>query len=233
MSFSYKPDEVVLKDVSLKFERGKKYAIIGKSGCGKTTLIRLLTGYYSNFAGEILYDNINLHDLDIEMLNEMSAIIHQNIYMFDDTIMDNICLHKQFPDKELKRALSISGVDMFLDNTKNLSTTVGENGSNLSGGQRQRIAVARAIIQKKPILILDEGTSAVDMKTAYDIENRLLAMDELTLITITHSLNPDLLKAYGKIVFMENGTISEIGTYDELMQNCGSFVKYCDLTKHE
>lgn len=233
LNFSYKQDEAVLKDISFYFERSKKYAIIGKSGCGKTTLIRLLTGYYANFTGEILYDEANLHELDIEKLNEMSAVIHQNIYMFDDTIMDNICLHKQYSDKELQRALSISGVTIFLDSKKSLSTAVGENGSNLSGGQRQRIAVARAIIQEKPILILDEGTSAIDMKTAYDIESRLLAMDELTLITITHSLRPDLLKAYDKIIYMENGTISEIGSYDELMKECGSFAKYCDLTKKE
>ncbi len=233
VNFSYKQDEAVLKDISFYFERSKKYAIIGKSGCGKTTLIRLLAGYYANFTGEILYDEANLHELDIEKLGEMSAVIHQNIYMFDDTIMDNICLHKHYSDKELQRALSISGVTMFLDSTKSLSTAVGENGSNLSGGQRQRIAVARAIIQNKPILILDEGTSAIDMKTAYDIESRLLAMDELTLITITHSLRPDLLKAYDKIIYMENGTISEIGSYDELMEECSSFAKYCDLTKKE
>lgn len=216
LEFSYKQDEVVLKDISLDFERSKKYAIIGKSGCGKTTLIRLLTGYYSNFGGKILYDETDLRSLDVEKLNEMSAIIHQNIYMFDDTIKNNICLHKKYTDEELQYALSISGVDMFLDSTKPISTVVGENGSNLSGGQRQRIAVARAIIQKKPILILDEGTSAIDMKTAYDIESRLLAMTELTLITITHSLDTVLLKAYDKIIYMENGTISEIGTYDEL-----------------
>ena len=233
LNFSYKTDDAVLNDVSLNFERGKKYAIIGKSGCGKTTLIRLMTGYYSNFSGDISYDGIDLRDLDIEKLNEMSAIIHQNIYMFDDTIMDNICLHKQYSDKELQHSLSVSGVDMFLDSTKTLSTVVGENGSNLSGGQRQRIAVARAIIQEKPILILDEGTSAIDMKTAYDIESRLLATDMLTLITITHALNPDLLKVYDKIVFMEEGVISEIGTYNELMQTYGSFAKYCNLAEHE
>ncbi len=220
LNFSYKQDEAVLKDISLNLERNKKYAIIGKSGCGKTTLIRLLSGYYSNFTGEILYDDINLKQLDKDKLTEMSAIIHQNIYMFDETIQDNICLHNQYSDTELKRALSVSGVDMFLDNTKNLATAVGENGSNLSGGQRQRIAVARAIIQEKPILILDEGTSAIDMKTAYDIESRLLATKELTLITITHSLNPELLRAYDKIIYMENGMIAKTGTYEELKNEC-------------
>jgi len=231
VQFGYNPGEVVLQDVSVTFERGQKYVIIGGSGCGKTTLIKLLAGYYSGFEGEITYDGVDLQELDIELASEMSAMIHQNIYLFDETIGDNICLHKTYSDKELQRALSISGVDLFLDmDAKDLSTPVGENGANLSGGQRQRIAVARALIQEKPILILDEGTSAIDMQTAYDIESRLLAMDELTLITITHALNPELLQAYDQIIFMEHGKISETGTYAELMQNNGTFAQYCNIT---
>lgn len=105
---------------------------------------------------------------------------------------------------------------------------MGENGNNLSGGQRQRVAVARALAQGKPILILDEGTSAVDMQTAYDIESQLLKIKELTVITITHSLNSELLERYDQVIFMENGTISEAGSYAELMENEGAF---CDFTR--
>jgi len=228
LKFGYKPDELVLKNASITFERGKKYAIIGGSGCGKTTLIKLLTGYYSNFDGEISYDGTKLHDLDINLVSEMSSTIHQNIYLFDETIKDNICLHKQYSEKEFNRALELSGVDLFI-NDKGLEASVGENGLNLSGGQRQRIAVARALIQEKPLLILDEGTSAIDMQTAYDIESRLLAMESLTLITITHSLNPELLQSYDSIVFMESGTIAETGAYTQLMQGGGAFADYCNL----
>jgi len=203
LQFGYKPEEQVLHGITTTFERGRKYAIIGGSGCGKTTLVKLLTGYYSGFEGEIKYDNTSLQELDIAQVSEMTAMIHQNIYLFDETIGDNISLHKSYSDEELARALSTSGVDLFLGTDgKDLTAPVGENGANLSGGQRQRIAVARALIQEKPILILDEGTSAIDMQTAYDIESRLLAMDDLTLITITHALNADLLQAYDQIVYM-------------------------------
>ena len=117
------------------------------------------------------------------------------------------------------------------EGAKDLSDSVGENGANLSGGQRQRIAVARALILKKPLLILDEGTASLDLQTAYDIESRLLKENDLTLITITHALNPDLLEGYDNILFMENGTIVEAGSYQELMEKEGVFAAYSKITK--
>ena len=228
LSFGYKPEEKVLQDVDLSFNHGGKYAIIGGSGCGKTTLIKLIAGYYSGFDGGIAYDGTALQELDIAQVSQMSAMIHQNIYLFDETIGDNIGLHQSYTDAQLQRALTTSGVDLFLGaDDKTLDSPVGENGANLSGGQRQRIAVARALIQEKPILILDECTSAIDMQTAYDIESRLLAMDDLTLITITHALNPELLQGYDEIIFMENGAIAEVGAYAQLMEKGGAFAGYC------
>ena len=231
LSFGYENSNRIIDGIDFVFERNKKYAVIGKSGCGKTTLINLLAGYYSGYEGEIRYDEHEMHELNIDKLNEMSAIIHQNVYMFDESIKNNICLHNQFSEQDLAYALNVSGVNKFLSDTKGLHMSVGENGSNFSGGQRQRIAVARALIQKKPILILDEGTSAVDMQTAYDIESQLLQMNSLTLITITHSLNSELLKSYDCIVFMENGQIREFGTFDELANAKAEFHAFCNVTQ--
>ncbi|MCL2843568.1 MAG: ABC transporter ATP-binding protein/permease [Oscillospiraceae bacterium] len=232
LNFGYTEADATLQDVTVRFERGKKYAIIGGSGCGKSTLVKLLTGYYSKYEGEIAYDDADLHQLDMEKLGELSATIHQNIYLFDETIRDNICLHRDYSDEELTHALAISGVDMFVgSDAKGLFDPVGENGANLSGGQRQRIAVARALILKKPLLILDEGTSSLDMQTAYDIESRLLKEGDLTLITITHALNPDLLQSYDGIIFMESGKVIETGTYAELMQQNGAFAAYSNIVK--
>ena len=232
LNFGYEEENMVLQNINVQFERSKKYAIIGGSGCGKSTLVKLLTGYYSKYEGEIEYDGTDLHKLDMEKLGELSATIHQNIYLFDETIRDNICLHREYSDEELQRALNISGVDMFLgDDGKSLSDDVGENGANLSGGQRQRIAVARALILQKPLLILDEGTSSLDMQTAYDIESRLLKEDELTLITITHSHNPELLQGYDSIIFMDSGEIIETGPYTQLMARNGEFAKYSTVVE--
>ena len=110
-----------------------------------------------------------------------------------------------------------------------LQYRVGENGSNLSGGQKQRIAVARALIRNKPILILDEGTSAIDMQTAYDIENRLLKIENLTLITITHHLEQNLLDKYDEIFYMENGHMKEKGSFRQLINTPTSFSQYYHL----
>ena len=102
-----------------------------------------------------------------------------------------------------------------------IDTLVGENGANLSGDQKQRIAVARAIIQGKPLLVLDEGTPAIDMQTAHEIESSLLNMDDLTLVTITHNLQEDNLTRYGQVIFMEDGAVAELGTYAELVERGG------------
>lgn len=231
LQFGYVQEQKIIQGIDFSFQKGKKYAVIGKSGCGKTTLINLLSGYYAKYDGEVLYDGVDIRKLDIEKLNQMSSVIHQNVYMFDESIQNNICLHKQIAPTALQKALDMSGVTMFLGEEKTLDTYVGENGNNLSGGQRQRVAVARALVQGKPILILDEGTSAVDMQTAYDIESQLLKINELTVITITHSLNQALLANYDQVIFMENGAVSETGSYAKLMDNKGAFYDFVTLKK--
>lgn len=231
LQYGYEPEQKIIQGIDFSFQKGKKYAVVGKSGCGKTTLINLLSGYYANYDGRISYDGVDIRELDIEKLNEMSSVIHQNVYMFDESIRNNICLHKQVTPQVLNKALDMSGVTMFLGEEKTLDTAVGENGNNLSGGQRQRVAVARALVQGKPLLILDEGTSAVDMQTAYDIENQLLKINGLTVITITHSLNPELLDNYDQIIFMGNGTILEAGSYADLLEMKGEFYDFVILKK--
>lgn len=232
LSFSYDNNQPVLVNTNLTLYKNKKYAIIGKSGCGKSTLIKLVSGNYSTYEGSITYDGNNLRDLNIATLQQMISIIHQNIFMFDDSIEQNISLSDTYSSQEMEDALNVSGVLSFLERIPGgLSYPVGENGANLSGGQRQRVAVARALIRKKPILILDEGTSAVDMQTAYDIESRLLKIEDLTLLTITHNLSSDLLKLYDQIIYMEDGFIVEMGTLEELIANQAEFYRFFHLEK--
>lgn len=226
LHFGYSRDQQVIDGIDAVFQKGRKYVLVGKSGCGKTTLINLLTGYYAKFTGKIMYDDEDVRELDMEKINEMSSVIHQNVYMFDESILDNICLHQKVKKETLQMALRMSGVDMFLGEEKNLDTLVGENGNRLSGGQRQRIAVDRALVQGKQILILDEGTSAVDMQTAYDIESQLLKIEGLTVITITHALNPEILSAYDRIVFMEDGRIMEMDSFQNLVEKKGAFADF-------
>ncbi|MEG1868230.1 MAG: ABC transporter ATP-binding protein [Clostridiales bacterium] len=227
LTFSYTQNHKAVEDLNITFEKGKKYAILGPSGCGKTTLIKLLTAYSPKYSGSISYDNAELHTLDIAKTQELSAVIHQNIYMFDTTIGENIAMFGDYTQAEWADALKYSGVSLFLPQTKNgLKEPVGENGSNLSGGQRQRIAVARALMKKTPILILDEGTSAIDRQTAMEIETALLTKDELTLITITHIISEAVLKQYDEIIYMENGTIIQKGNLEELTKADSPFAKF-------
>lgn len=232
LSFSYDKQVEVLHGIDCTIEKGKKYVIVGKSGCGKTTLIKLLSGCYTGYSGNILYDGNELNSPNKSDVVLLSSTIHQNVYMFDETIYDNICLHEDYPDEIVTKAVKESGLDEFISKLpEGLKYKVGENGSNLSGGQKQRIAVARAMIRNKPILILDEGTSAIDMQTAYDIESRLLAMKNLTLITITHNIKKELLQLYDNVIYMENGTIQGNNSFNKLIKTSQEFSKYIEVVK--
>jgi len=227
LEFTYpNQEEPALKKVDFTFEKNKKYALVGKSGCGKTTLVKVLIGHLNGYQGNVSYDQIELKELSYQSFGKIPAMVHQNVYMFDETIEQNITLHQSHKSEDLLLAIENSGVSLFLDESRTLQSKVGENGSNLSGGQRQRIAVARALIQNKPLLILDEGTSALDRQTAIDIEGRLLDLDNLTLLTITHSLDSEMLSQYDEIIYMEDGTIVETGSYTELMASQGKFKHY-------
>lgn len=228
LSFSYNNNQKILKNISININSGKKYVIVGKSGCGKTTLIKLLLGYYSNYEGEIYYDHTKLSQ--INNISQLSSLIHQNIYLFNETIYDNICLHETYSSNQINYVLKQSGLSQFINQLPNrLLYEIKENGANLSGGQRQRVAVARALIRNKPLLILDESTSSIDKQTAYDIEKSLLTIKDLTLLTITHNLDKELLKLYDTIIFMDAGKIIETGSYDVLFNKKTSFYKFINL----
>ena len=210
VSFSYDPSTTLLSDITLKLEKGRKYAIMGQSGCGKSTLLKLLLGYFDHYQGKILYDGQELQTLNPHKITSLSAVIHQNVYLFNESIRENILLHQEFSQQELANAIEKSGVSLFLPEKEgNLDYVVGENGAALSGGQKQRITLARALIRHAPLLILDEGTSALDKKTAYEIENWLLQNKEITLLTITHNPNADLMMQYDEIYHMEHGRLEK------------------------
>lgn len=233
LSFAY--DEVqVLNNVSTKFEKGKKYAILGKSGCGKTTLTKLVSGYYDTYNGMISYDGKDIKEFSVQSSNNLISTIHQNVYMFDTNIENNITLYDTYPEDVLYSSMRNSGIDKFInDQVDGLNSEVGENGNKLSGGQKQRIAIARALIKNTPILILDEGTSAIDRQTAHEIEGELLKLKDLTLITITHNLDAELLSKYDEIIYMENGCISESGPFSELISKEKNFSHYFNHTLNE
>ena len=151
-------------------------------------------------------------------------MIQQNIFMFDDSIKENIRLYSNHDDKDILDACKRSGLDKLLNKLPNgINSLVGENGNKLSGGEKQRIAIARALINNTQILILDESTSALDNETAYNLENSLLNLENLTLITVTHKLIKNILNRYDEIIVMKNGKIIEKGNFEDLINIKGYF----------
>lgn len=224
VSFSYDGEKNVLKNVNFTIEKGRKYAIVGNSGGGKSTVLKLLLRYYDNFSGDILIDGIDNRNIKAEDLYKLVTIIHQNIYMFDSSIKDNITLFEGYDDTDVENAIKKAGLGALINKLDHgINSAVGENGCNLSGGEKQRIAIARAIIKNTPILVIDEATSSLDNETSYNIENSILNIPDLTCIVVTHKLNEDILKRYDEILVLKDGTLSEKGTFGELMGKKGFF----------
>ncbi len=216
LSFSYDGEKEVLHNISTKFEAGKSYAIVGASGCGKSTLLNILMAGHSGYSGDILYDNNELRNISSHSLYEMISIIQQNVFIFNSTIKDNITMFKNFDPKEVDNAIKLSGLSEFIAE-RGTDFKCGENGSNLSGGEKQRISIARCLLRKTPILLVDEATAALDSETAFQVSNSILDLNGLTRIVVTHSLDETLLKKYDGVLVLKNGSIVESGSFEKLM----------------
>ena len=224
LTFSYNKERKALDNINLDIYKNKKYAIVGESGSGKSTLIKLLMRYYNDYEGSILIDNHNLKNIYGSDLYKNMSMIQQNVFMFDDTIKENIRLYSNHTDDDIINSCERSGLTKLIDRLpEGINSLVGENGNKLSGGEKQRIAIARALINNTQILILDESTSALDNETAYNLEKSLLNLDDLTLITVTHKLIKSILINYDEIIVMKNGKIIEKGKFNDLLNKKGYF----------
>ena len=222
LTYGYEPESHVLKDLDVQFDAGKSYAIVGGSGSGKSTLLNLLMGSSSNYQGEICIDSVSIKNIESESLYQLMTSVQQNVFVFNDTIRNNVTMFHEFPDKEVTLALERSGLSEFIEK-RGEDFVCGENGANLSGGERQRISIARALLRKSPILLVDEATAALDAATARAVSFSILNLVGMTRIVVTHRLEEAILRRYDKIFVMKNGTICEQGNFDTLMQQKGQF----------
>lgn len=222
LTYGYEPESHVLKDLDVQFDAGKSYAIVGGSGSGKSTLLNLLMGSSSNYRGEICIDGVSIKNIESESLYQLMTSVQQNVFVFNDTIRNNVTMFHEFPDKEVTLALERSGLSEFIEK-RGEDFVCGENGANLSGGERQRISIARALLRKSPILLVDEATAALDAATARAVSFSILNLVGMTRIVVTHCLEEAILRRYDKILVMKNGTICEQGNFDTLMQQKGQF----------
>lgn len=206
--FNYEEKEI-FKDVSFKIEKGKKYLLKGASGAGKSTLIKLLSMVYEDYEGEIIADGVDYRNIKESSLNENVSFIYQDVFLFEDTIFNNIALFKPFSEEEVLEASKKAGLEELLNKKESgLSEMLMENGKNLSGGERQRISIARAIVKESKILFVDEGTSSLDEKLGRKVENTILDIDS-TVIAISHRYYEGITEKYDYVLEVKNGTINQ------------------------
>jgi subfamily B ATP-binding cassette protein MsbA len=229
VNFKY-DQELVLKNVNLKINKGEMVALVGPSGGGKSTLADMLPRFYDPTDGEILIDGENLKNLKIEDIRNQMGIVTQESILFNDSVFNNITLGSDETREEpVIEAAKIANAHEFITQTKNgYNSKVGERGGKLSGGQRQRLSIARAVFKNPPILILDEATSALDTESEKQVQEALdNLMENRTTLVIAHRLST--IQHADKIVVIENGEIVQVGKHDELVTQEGVYKKLFDL----
>lgn len=226
VDFRYGTRNLILKNINLSIKKGERIALVGESGSGKTTLAKLLLNFYQCEKGEILVNNYNLLDINVESLRDKIAYISQETFLFNGTILENLMLGNPYLTyEEVIDACEKAQIHGFINSLPlRYNTLVEENGSNFSGGQKQRLSIARAILRKPEILIMDEATSNLDSITEKAIERTIHDFSEgMTTIIIAHRLST--IMRCDNIYILEKGEIKEKGNHKDLLDNKGRYYK--------
>jgi ATP-binding cassette subfamily B protein len=216
--FEYQPGQPVLQNFSLTVAAGQRIALVGTSGNGKSTVLKLIGRFYDPQQGQILLDDIPIEKLSFATLRQSIGFVFQEMYMFGSSVRDNILFGKPdaTEDEVIEAAKAAYAHSFITDLPNGYDTMIGERGVKLSGGQKQRIAIARMMINNPTIIVLDEATSALDNTSETEVQK---AFDTLlfgrTLIAVAHRLST--VKDYDQIAVIEDGQVVEIGTYEELL----------------
>lgn len=217
VSFRYNEEEV-LKKINLKIPAGSTVAIMGETGCGKSSILSLIGRHYDVSSGEVLIDGVNVKKWNLDSLRENMAVVFQDTFLFSDSIKDNIDFGGNKSEDEIIEAAKDScAYDFIKEMPEGFETEVGERGLGLSGGQKQRLAIARALVRKTPILILDDATSALDMETEFNVlKNLSKKQDKATTFIIAHRISG--VNDADIILFMKDGEIVEMGDHESLLK---------------
>lgn len=230
LDFRYGTREQILKNINMKIKKGEKIALVGESGSGKTTLAKLFLKFFDFEKGEININDFNIKDIDITFLREKISYISQDIFLFNNTIKENLMLNETIKIEEvIEMAKKINAYDFINQLPQRFNYVIEENGANLSMGQKQRLSILRALLKKPDILIMDEATSNLDTITENIIQNTLNNLDmEMTIIIIAHRLST--IRMCDRIYVLDKGEIIESGTHEELVNMKG---KYYRLLKEQ
>jgi ATP-binding cassette subfamily B protein len=226
VSFAYPEREEVISNLSLSIKPGSTQAIVGSTGSGKTTLIRLLLRFHDNSSGKIFLDGSEIKDLKIKSLRSSISLVTQTIILFPGTVMQNIAYGKEgaTEDEIISSAKTAEAHDFIMKLPFGYETQIGEGGHKLSGGQRQRLSIARAVLKNAPILVLDEATSSVDNETEEALQKSLEVISkDRTTIVIAHRLST--IRHSDSIIVLDDGKVVESGTHEELLANNSQYFK--------
>ena len=213
-------DIPTIDGVSMNIKKGEKIALVGQSGCGKSTICKLLIRFYELQKGEIKIDNINIKDIRLDSLRFVFGIVFQDPFLFSGTLKENILFaNPDASEEQVQKAIEISGINLFVKNLENgIDTYIGENGTNLSGGERQRISIARIVLKNPEILIFDEATSALDPITTMEVTKKLTDLfKDKTMIFTAHKL-VSIVHLCDRIYLFKHGKVVGYGTHDEMMK---------------
>ncbi|HEY8363007.1 MAG TPA: ABC transporter ATP-binding protein [Tissierellaceae bacterium] len=207
VSFSYDDNEV-LKNINITFKKGGKYLIVGPSGGGKSTLLKLLRKYFNPSKGEILVDGKDLKDVKKESYFKNISNVEQQVFLFEDTVRNNITLYKDYSDEEINLAIERAGLKDFVNGLPNgLDTMIYDNGKNISGGEKSRIAIARGLLANAKIIFLDEAFASLDAKVAQEIEKTLLGLDDVTVVNVSHVIFKENRDKYDRVYVVKNKAV--------------------------
>lgn len=227
ISFSYNEEKKTLDEISYRFEAGKKYALIGESGSGKSTLAKVMMGFYPVQEGTIRLNGKEINSYSQGQLYHMLNYMQQDVFLFTDTLRNNLMLYQKYGEDRLQQVIKIAGLEEYVNNLENgLDTMLSEDGKNVSGGERQRIGLARTLLLGARYLILDETTSSLDAINEHQIEQSILQLNEVGCVFITHRLNPSLLEKCDEILLLKDGRIKEHGTFKTLMEKKEHFYSF-------
>lgn len=214
----------ILEDISFHVKAGETIGIMGATGAGKTSVINLLQRFYDTSEGRILLDGVDIRDLSLKQLRSSSSLVMQDVFLFSDTIDENIKMGRRrvMEDVTVRESAMLAQASGFIENMdQKYDTIIGERGVGLSGGQKQRISIARALAKKTPILVLDDSTSALDMETEHKIQKALGGLENVTKIIIAHRISA--VRHADEIIILKNGKIWERGTHEKLLSMGGLY----------
>ena len=220
--FSYSEGKEVLKELNLRVKEGEKVVLLGTSGSGKSTILKILMGMERAQSGTIRIGGQDTMDLGEDRIFKEISYIQQEVFIFDGTIRENICLFQTYREEELQSVIERAGLRNLVKE-KGLSYRCGENGAALSGGERQRISIARSLLRKTPILLADEITASLDKENSYLVLDTLLNIENTTEILVLHDLDSRILSRVDRICVLKNGKVEEEGNFTELLEKKGYF----------